>query len=68
MVEKALQIPGTAERLQKLPSTLVFDSTCTGSGAFELASKAVCGAFVQQVVGLEVSATKLQCSRLDFFW
>lgn len=54
MVQKALEVPGTRERLKKLPSELIFDSTCTGSGGFELASNAVCNALQQQVPGLEI--------------
>ena len=59
MVQKALDIPGTKERLMKLPQELFFDSTCTGTGGFELASHAVCEALTQQVVGLQVSVSYL---------
>ncbi len=59
MVQKALEIPGTRERLKKLPSDVTFDSTCTGSGGFELASNAVCNALRQQVLGLDIYVPSL---------
>lgn len=56
-MQKALNIPGTRERLMKLPQDLYFDSTCTGTGGFELASHAVCEALTHQVVGLQLSVS-----------
>lgn len=48
-MRKALQINGTRERLSKLPSILHFDSTCTGSGCFELVSNAICTAIESEL-------------------
>lgn len=41
MLHKALKIDGTLKRLRQLPRSMCFDSTCTGTGSFELAALAV---------------------------
>lgn len=43
-LKKAMEIDGTSQRLSNLPTAWTLGSTCTGTGAFELVSDAVCNA------------------------
>lgn len=44
MMDRAMHIPGTSDRIENIPSEWLSASTCTGCGTFEIALRSVANA------------------------
>eukprot|EP00434_Breviolum_minutum_P030986 symbB.v1.2.027404.t1/scaffold2808.1/size69842/6 len=70
MMDRAMHIPGTSDRIENIPSEWLSASTCTGCGTFEIALRSVANAVsehrpvnsdaiaVREVMGCEIEKYK----------
>ena len=66
MMERAMQIPGTSDRIENIPSEWLSASTCTGCGTFEIALRSVANA-VSEHRPVHSDTITVTCRQFIFF-